>query len=322
MKIGTMRVPGNTVLAPMAGVTDLAFRTVCAELGAAVTVTEMVSSRALVYQDKKSIGLLKKTPLGICGAQIFGNDPGMMAEAAVLALGHSGCDFIDINMGCPMPKIVNNGDGSALMKNPALAGQIVRAVVDAVDVPVTVKTRIGWDRGSINVVELAKILEDSGAAAIAVHGRTRSMLYSGVADWDTIRAVKEAVSIPVVANGDIFDGAAAVRCLKRTGADLFMVGRAAFGDPGSSSGRRRRSTGWRKPARPPLRERVELAVRQFDLAAGGQGRSNIACLEARKHFAWYLKGVAHSGYYKAQISEISTMEDIARIAAGIIRDLR
>lgn len=321
MKIGTMRVPGNTVLAPMAGVTDLAFRTVCAELGAAVTVTEMVSSRALVYQDKKSIGLLKKTPLGICGAQIFGNDPGMMAEAAVLALGHSGCDFIDINMGCPMPKIVNNGDGSALMKNPALAGQIVRAVVDAVDVPVTVKTRIGWDRGSINVVELAKILEDSGAAAIAVHGRTRSMLYSGVADWDTIRAVKEAVSIPVVANGDIFDGAAAVRCLKRTAADLFMVGRAAFGDPWIFQRTEAALNGLEEPARPPLKERVELAVRQFDLARADKGE-HIACLEARKHFAWYLKGVAHSGYYKAQISEISTMEDIARIAAGIIRDLR
>ena len=220
-----------------------------------------------------------------------------------------------------MPKIVNNGDGSALMKNPALAGQIVRAVVDAVDVPVTVKTRIGWDRGSINVVELARILEDSGAAAIAVHGRTRSMLYSGVADWDTIRAVKEAVSIPVVANGDIFDGAAAVRCLKRTGADLFMVGRAAFGDPWIFQRTEAALNGLEEPARPPLRERVELAVRQFDLARADKGE-HIACLEARKHFAWYLKGVAHSGYYKAQISEISTMEDIYRITAGIKRDLQ
>ena len=316
-----MRVPGNTVLAPMAGVTDLAFRTVCAELGAAVTVTEMVSSRALVYQDKKSIGLLKKTPLGICGAQIFGNDPGMMAEAAVLALGHSGCDFIDINMGCPMPKIVNNGDGSALMKDPVLAGRIVRAVADAVDVPVTVKTRIGWDRGSVNVVELAKVLQDNGAAAIAVHGRTRSMLYSGVADWDTIRAVKQAVTIPVAANGDMFDAAAALRCRARTGADFYMIGRAAFGDPWIFAQVSAALEGREIPERPPLAQRVDLAVEQFRLAEADKGE-HIACLEARKHFAWYLRGVAHSGYYKAKISEISTMDDIAQIAAGIKRDLR
>ena len=223
MQIGKLETGGLTVLAPMAGVTDWAYRTVCARMGAAVTVTEMVSSRALVYQDQKSIGLLKKTPSGLCGAQIFGNDPEIMAQAARLALAHSGCDFLDINMGCPMPKIVNNGDGSALMKNPQLAGQIVRAVADAVDVPVTVKTRIGWDRGSINVVELAKILQDNGAAALAVHGRTKSMLYSGRADWDTIHAVKQAVTIPVMANGDIFGPAEAVQCRKRTGADLLMV---------------------------------------------------------------------------------------------------
>ena len=316
-----MEVSGNTVLAPMAGVTDLAFRTVCARLGAAVTVTEMVSSRALVYQDKKSIGLLKKTPQGLCGAQIFGNDPEIMAEAAKLALGHSGCDFLDLNMGCPMPKIVNNGDGSALMKDPALAGRIVRAVADAVDVPVTVKTRIGWDRGSVNVVELAKVLQDNGAAAIAVHGRTRSMLYSGVADWDTIRAVKQAVYIPVAANGDMFDAAAALRCRARTGADFYMIGRAAFGDPWIFAQVSAALEGREIPERPPLAQRVDLAVEQFRLAEADKGE-HIACLEARKHFAWYLRGVAHSGYYKAKISEISTMDDIAQIAAGIKRDLR
>lgn len=321
MRIGTMEVSGNTILAPMAGVTDLAFRTVCARLGAAVTVTEMVSSRALVYQDKKSIGLLKKTPQGLCGAQIFGNDPDIMAEAAKLALGHSGCDFLDLNMGCPMPKIVNNGDGSALMKDPALAGRIVRAVADAVDVPVTVKTRIGWDRGSVNVVELAKVLQDNGAAAIAVHGRTRSMLYSGVADWDTIRAVKQAVTIPVAANGDMFDAAAALRCRARTGADFYMIGRAAFGDPWIFAQVSAALEGREIPERPPLAQRVDLAVEQFRLAEADKGE-HIACLEARKHFAWYLRGVAHSGYYKAKISEISTMDDIAQIAAGIKRDLR
>ena len=321
MQIGTLKIDGKTVLAPMAGVTDYAYRAVCAELGAAVTVTEMVSSRALVYQDKKSVGLLKKTPTGICGAQIFGNDPEIMAQAAKLALAHSGCDFIDLNMGCPMPKIVNNGDGCALMKDPQLAGRIVRAVADAVDVPVTVKTRIGWDRGCINVVEMAKILQDHGAAAIAVHGRTKSMLYSGTADWDVIREVKQAVSVPVIANGDIFGPEEALRCLKRTGADLVMIGRSAFGNPWVFQRTKAALEGQPVPDIPPLAERVDVALHQFRLAREDKGE-HIACLEARKHFAWYLRGVAYSGYYKEKISAISSMEEIEKIAAGIKRDLR
>lgn len=309
------------MLAPMAGVTDLAFRTICAELGAAVTVTEMVSSRALIYQDKKSRSLLHKTPIGICGAQIFGNDPSVMADGAALALEASGADFIDINMGCPMPKIANNGDGSALMKDPEKAARIVEAVVRAVPVPVTVKMRKGWDKGSCNAPELAAMLEQAGAAAIAVHGRTKTMLYSGVADWDCIHAVKEAVKIPVIANGDIFTAEDAARCKARTGADMLMLGRTTFGDPWVFEQAQAALRGEAVPETPPLCDRVDTALRQFHLAAQDKGE-HIACLEARKHFAWYLRGVAHSGYYKEKISAISTMDEIERIADGIKRDLR
>jgi tRNA-dihydrouridine synthase B len=321
MRIGNIEVKNPVFLAPMAGVTDWAYRTVCAELGAGVTVTEMVSSRALVYKDKKSAALLKKTPTGLCGAQIFGNDPGIMAQGAQLALEISGCDFLDINMGCPMPKIANSGDGCGLMRTPELAESIVKEVVKAVEVPVTVKCRLGWDKGSINVLEFTKRMEDNGAAMIAVHGRTRSMLYSGVADWDTIRKVKEQLTVPVIANGDIVSGETAVRCKKWTGADGVMIGRATFGDPWIFAQAKAALAGEEIPERPVLSKRVDVAVRQFELAYEDKGEK-IACLEARKHFAWYLRGVAHSNYYKEQISSIATMADVYRIADGIKKDLK
>lgn len=321
MHIGSIEIENPLFLGPMAGVTDWAFRVVCAEQGANVTVTEMVSSRALVYRDKKSAALLKKNPGSVCGAQIFGNDPAIMAEAAQLALEISGCDFLDINMGCPMPKIANSGDGCGLMRTPELAGEIVRAVTDAVSVPVTVKCRLGWDKGSINVLDFTRRMEQNGAALVTVHGRTRSMLYTGVADWDMIRKVKERLSIPVIANGDIVDAASALKCRNWTGADGLMIGRASFGDPWIFAQVQAALSGNPVPERPPLRERVETALKQFRLAYEDKGE-HIACLEARKHFAWYLRGVAHSNYYKAQISNISKMEDIENIARGIQRDLQ
>ena len=321
MRIGNLQVNNPLFLGPMAGVTDWAFRTVCAQLGAGVTVTEMVSSRALVYQDKKSQALLRKNEGSICGAQIFGNDPDIMAQAAVLALEKSGCDFLDINMGCPMPKIANSGDGCGLMRTPELAGQIVAAVVKAVDVPVTVKCRLGWDKGSINVLDFTKRMEDNGAALVTVHGRTRSMLYSGKADWDMIAKVKQQLSVPVIANGDVVDAQTALRCLKWTGADGLMIGRATFGDPWVFEQVRAAMAGEQIPERPELSKRVDVAVRQFELALADKGE-HIACLEARKHFAWYLRGVAYSNYYKEQISAIQKMDDIYRIADGIRRDLK
>ena len=320
MRLGNFEIENPLILGPMAGVTDWAFRTVCAELGANITVTEMVSSRALVYQDQKSRKLLKKNEGSLCGAQIFGNDPAIMAEAAVMALEYSGCDFLDINMGCPMPKIANSGDGSGLMRTPQLAGEIVKAVEAAVNVPVTVKCRLGWDKGSINVLDFTRRMEHSGASMVTVHGRTRAMLYSGTADWDYIRKVKEQLSIPVIANGDIVDAASAQRCLKWTGADGIMIGRATFGDPWIFQQVSAAMAGQEIPERPVLKERIELAVKQFELSETDHGEK-IACLEARKHFAWYLRGVRNASYYKKEVSSLTTMADIYRVAKEIIRDL-
>ena len=323
MKIGNVTIDSRLALAPMAGVTDLAFRTICRELGAGYTVTEMVSAKALCYQDQKSLPLLK---LGEgehpAAAQLFGSDEGCMQEAAAIAGEVSGADILDINMGCPVPKVANSGDGSGLMRTPDKAVRVAEAVVrGAGGRPVTVKMRLGWDKGSINCVELARAMEQAGVAAVAVHGRTKSQMYAGRADWDYIKAVKEAVTIPVIANGDIFSAADAVHILKYTGADLAMVGRGCFGNPWLFQQAKAALEGREVPPLPPLAQRCDTAVRQFELSAAHKGE-HIACLEARKHYAWYLKGVPYAGYWKEQICQVSTLEEIHRITEGIKRDLR
>lgn len=304
-------------LAPMAGVTDAAFRAVCRDCGAEITYTEMVSSRALVYQDNKTGSLLirnkNESPFGV---QLFGNDPRVMREAAEIAYERTECDFIDINMGCPTPKIVNNGDGSALMRNPALAAEIVREVKRGVNVPVTVKFRKGWDGGSVNAVGFAKVLEDAGADAFAVHGRTRASMYSGRADWDIIREVVSAVSVPVLANGDVFEGADAAKILKWTGAAGVMVGRAAFGCPWIFTQCRASIDGKNIPPLPPLAERLKVAEAQIRKSAENTCE-RVAALEARRHIAWYLRGVRAANSYKARVVNISTLEELHRLLEEI-----
>lgn len=321
VKIGNVELAGRLTLAPMAGVTDFAFRRVCRELGAALTTTEMVSAKALVYKDEKTKTLLyipeEEQP---CAVQIFGHEPEIMAEAAPMALELSGADILDINMGCPVGKIVKSGDGSALMRDLELAGRIIESVKSAVDRPVTVKFRKGWDNGSVNAVEFAKMCQQAGADAIAVHGRTRVQMYAGRADWDIIKEVKRALTIPVIANGDIFEPEDAEHILRYTGCDLAMIGRGSFGNPWLFQRANALLAGDALPELPPLGERIDLAVGQIEELSRVAGE-RIACLEARHQLPWYLHGVAHSGIYKQELVHVETLADVRRIAAGIKRDL-
>ncbi len=321
VKIGNVEISGRLSLAPMAGVTDFAFRRVCREQGAALTTTEMVSAKALVYKDEKTKSLLyvpeDEHP---CAVQIFGHEPEIMAQAAHLALEISGADIVDINMGCPVGKIVKSGDGSDLMRHMELAGEIIRRVKQAVAVPVTVKFRKGWDNGNVNAVEFARMCRDSGADAIAVHGRTRAQMYAGRADWDIIRDVKKAVDIPVTANGDIFSPEDAEHILRYTGSDMAMIGRGSFGNPWLFRQANALLAGQPMPPVPPLNERIDRAVEQIEELSFRTGE-HVACLEARHQLPWYLHGVAHSGYYKQQLVHVESLNELRHIAEGIKRDL-
>lgn len=298
----------KVMLAPMAGVTDLAFRTICKEYGADLVVSEMISSRGLHYKDKKTAALLKtnqtEAPLIV---QLFGNNPVIMAESAK-TLESMGVSYLDINMGCPAPKIVKNGDGCALMQNEILAGKIAETVVQAVSVPVSVKFRAGWDTDSQNAVSFAKVMECSGVSAIAIHGRTKEQFYSGTANLEIIKRVKEAVSIPVIGNGDITDGASAKNMLDKTSCDSIMVGRGALGNPFIFQCIKKTLAG-ETYSEPTLFERQRAMQRHIELMRETKPE-RVGVPEMRKHFAWYVKGLPHSAKLKVQAFSAKSYEEL------------
>lgn len=309
LQIGDVVLQNNVILAPMAGVTDLAFRLLCKEQGVGLLCMEMVSAKAIYYNNKNTETLMQiepgERPVSL---QLFGSDPGIMSEMAK-RIEDRPFDILDINMGCPVPKVVNNGEGSALMKNPALVREIVTSVAKAIKKPLTVKIRRGFDEDSVNAVEIAKIIEDSGAAAVAVHGRTRQQYYSGKADWDIIRQVKEAVSIPVIGNGDVDSPQKAKQMLEETGCDGVMVGRAAEGNPWIFREiSHYLDTGELLP-RPALEEVKEMILRHARLQLEYKGEYT-GMREMRKHVAWYTAGFPHSARLRGAVNEIESMEQL------------
>ena len=319
MQIGNLKLKNNLFLAPMAGITDKAFRIVTKPYGPALMYTEMVSGKGLHYNSKKTESLLdvakNEKPVA---AQIFGHDPDIMSSIAEGALRH-GAELIDINMGCPAPKIVNNGDGSALMKNPILAGKVIESVRRAVNVPVTVKFRMGWDETSINAVEFAKIAENSGADALTIHGRTRKAFYSGTANLDIIKKVKEAVSVPVIGNGDITDAISAKKMLDETGCDGIMIGRGAQGNPWIFSEiNEYLKTGTISPP-PTIEERVKKALEHLNLLIEFKGEHR-GILEGRKHMAQYFKGIKGGAKIRDIINKACTKDEMTSIIKMILKE--
>lgn len=325
LAIGGVTLENTIILAPMAGVSDLPFRLLSAEMGAGLVCMEMVSANAIHYRNKKTDELLKidarEKPVSL---QLFGSDPRIMAEAAKTVLEktkENPPDILDINMGCPVPKVVKNGEGSALMKNPRLAGEIMKAVVGAVGdvVPVTVKIRKGFDEEHLNAVEMAKIAEDVGISAIAVHGRTREQYYAGRADWTCIADVKNAVQIPVFGNGDLRTAEDVIKMAKQTGCDGFMIARGAEGNPWIFREIIETLKTGRTPPRPTADEIADMIMRQAELMVECKGE-NIAIREMRKHAAWYTAGLKHASKFRGQLATVSTMEEL-RVATDKIRGI-
>ena len=316
LKIGGVTIKNPLVLAPMAGVTDLPFRLLCREQGAGLLCMEMVSAKAILYKNRNTEELLRidsrENPVSL---QFFGDDPDVLAEA-VRQIGGRPFDILDFNMGCPVPKVVNNGEGSALMKRPELAGKILRALVRAAGRPVTVKIRRGFDEEHVNAVEIAKIAEDAGVAAIAVHGRTREQYYSGKADWDIIRRVKEAVSVPVIGNGDVDSPEKARAMLEETGCDGVMIGRAARGNPWIFSRTLHYlETGEVLPP-PSAGEVREMILRHARMLLDYKGEYT-GIREMRKHVAWYTAGFPHSARLRGKVNEVQSLEELERILEEI-----
>ena len=319
MYIGNIEIEKTAALAPMAGVADKTFRELCKNFGAAYTVSEMVSAKGVSMGDKKSEELMTVSDIEHpCAIQIFGNDPEIMAQAAVTALNMK-ADIIDINMGCPAPKIIKGGAGSKLMLNPDLAGRIIKAVSSAVDIPVTVKIRSGWDNDSINAVHMAEIAEKNGAAAITVHGRTKEQMYSPPVNTDIIRQVKNAVSVPVIGNGDIIDVFSAAKMYEETGCDLVMVGRGALGKPWLFQ----QISAYMKNEiilpDPPVSQRMLIMLTHIENICNEHG-VRIGIREARKHALWYTKGLRGSSEYRRQMSTIESIEQLQEIAFRITKD--